>query len=68
MNNLKIESLLSLIHSENKVILTYLLAHVCYPKDYEKCLEENIKQWDKAYEKIMRIEDAKERHNKDDNS
>ena len=60
MNNLKIESLLSLIHSENKIILQYLMAHVCYPKDYEKAVKEVLDQWDKAYEKIMRIRDEEE--------
>lgn len=60
MNNLKIESLLSLLHSENKAIMTYLLARVCYPKDYDKCVKEVIGNWDKAYEKIMRIKDEDE--------
>lgn len=60
MNKLKIESLLSLIHEENRVLLTYLLSSICYPKDYEKCLKENLKQWDEAFEKIMRIKDEDE--------
>lgn len=68
MNKLKLESLLSLIHEENRVLLTYVLAGVCYPKDYDRCLKENLKQWDKAFEKIMRIEDEEERHCENDNS
>lgn len=68
MSNLKIESLLSLIHEENKVILTYLLAVVCYPKDYDRCIKENLENWDKAYQRIMRIDDEKEQCGKNDNS
>ena len=59
MDNLKIESLLSLIHEENKVILTYVLAGICYPKDYDKCVKENLDNWENAYQKIMRIDNEK---------
>lgn len=59
MDNLKIESLLSLIHEENKVILTYVLAGICYPKDYDKCVKENLDKWENAYQKIMRIDNEK---------
>lgn len=59
MDSLKIESLLSLIHEENKVILTYVLAGICYPKDYDKCVKENLDNWENAYQKIMRIDDEK---------
>lgn len=64
---LKIETLLTLLHEENKMLMDIALINTCYPKDYEKTKKEMFADWDKAFQKIMRIGDAAEQHRRDDN-
>lgn len=45
-----------------------LLAMACYPKDYEETKEKIQKDWDTAFQKIMRIDNEEKRYNQDDNN
>lgn len=57
VEQLKIETFLSLLHEENKMILDIALINTCYPKDYEETKKKMFDDWDKAYQRIMRIGD-----------
>ena len=64
---LRLESLLMLIHEENKLLMSTALIHTCYPKDYERVEKQVLGEWDKAFERIMQIGET-EQHRRDDNS
>lgn len=69
MDSLKIESMLSLIHEENRTLLAYVMAGVIPSrKEYDKAIVETLTKWDTAYDKIMRIDNEKEQSGRDDNS
>ena len=52
---LKIESLLTLLHEENKLLMSTALIRNCHPKDYEKVEKRILDDWDKAFQRIMKI-------------
>lgn len=52
---LRIESLLMLLHEENKLIMSTILSHICYPKDYERVEKQILDEWDKAVQRVMTI-------------
>lgn len=55
MSDEKIEAMFQLIHEENEAIMTTLLSHVCYPKDYEKTSNDVVHNWDELMMKVMRM-------------
>lgn len=68
MDKLKLECMFRLLHEENMCIMNTLLAMACYPKDYEETKEKIQKDWDTAFQKIMRIDNEEKRYNQDDNN
>ena len=55
MSDEKIEAMFQLIHEENKTIMTTLLSHICYPKDFEKTSNDVVQNWDELMMKVMRM-------------
>lgn len=69
MDSLKIESMLSLLHEENRVILAHVAVSSCKnQEEYDNQMVEILTKWDTAYAKIMRIENEKEQSGENDSS
>ena len=49
----KILNLLTLMHEENKAIMTRLLQVTCYPKDFDKATRDVIRAWDGTFNECI---------------
>lgn len=58
-NEEKILRALYVVHQENEHIMATILAHYCYPKDYEKAKDDMIKDWDRAFDEAIGINEKK---------
>lgn len=58
-NEEKILRALYVVHQENKQIMATIFAHCCYPKDYEKAKDDMIKDWDRAFDEAIGINEKK---------
>ena len=53
----RIARTLYVIHQENQQIMSMVLAHSCKPKEYEATKEKIFKDWDRAFEEAMRVDE-----------
>lgn len=58
-NEEKILRALYVIHQENEVIMRVVLTHTCYPKDYEETEKKIMRDWDKAFDEAIGINEKK---------